>query len=64
MLAALVLALLSVAFAEWLLRPLVLLFTPLLDLSWLGWAALLLLLWLLAGGAPQGRDPGGPSGGG
>ncbi|MEB3183441.1 MAG: hypothetical protein VKN15_03515 [Cyanobacteriota bacterium] len=53
MLALLVVALISVALTQWLLQPLVLLLTPLLDLSWLGWAALAVLLWLLAGAAPD-----------
>jgi hypothetical protein len=42
----------TLALSHWLLGPLVLLFTPLLQLSWLGWAALALGLWLLAGGSP------------
>lgn len=60
MLASVLLVLLCVALTQWLLRPLVLLLTPVLDLSWLGWAALLLLLWLLAGASPLRRDPPGP----
>lgn len=63
MLAVLLLTLLTVALTQWLLRPLVVLLTPVLDLSWLGWAALVLLLWLLAGGLPERREPGGPAGG-
>lgn len=58
MLASLLLVLLSVVFCQWLLRPLVLLLTALLDLSWLGWAALLLVLWLFAGGSTIPRDAG------
>ena len=67
MLALLVVALISVALTQWLLQPLVLLLTPLLDLSWLGWAALAVLLWLLAGAAPPDPAAGSPldrSGGG
>jgi hypothetical protein len=52
MLAALLLVMVTLALSHWLLGPLVLLFTPLLQLSWLGWAALALGLWLLAGGSP------------
>jgi hypothetical protein len=59
MLALLLMALVTVGLAELLARPLVLLLTPVLDLSWLGWALLLLLLWLFAGGRPPGRDAGG-----
>lgn len=58
MLAASLLVLLSVALTQWLLRPLVLLLTPLLDLSWLGWAALLLLLWIFAAPTLQRGDSG------
>jgi hypothetical protein len=64
MLALLLMALLTVGLAELLARPLVLLLTPVLDLSWLGWALLLLVLWLFAGGRPPGSDAGGSAGGG
>jgi len=59
-LAAVLLVMVAVALGQWLLRPLVLLLTPLLDLSWLAWAALALLLWLFAGmpaGAGGEQDP-------
>jgi len=61
MLALLVVALISVALTQWLLQPLLLLLTPLLDLSWLGWAALAALLWLLSG-TPNGPASGPASG--
>ena len=50
MLAALLLVLLTVALSHWLVEPLVLLATPLLTLSWFGWALLAGGLWLFAGG--------------
>jgi hypothetical protein len=62
MLAALLLVLMTVALSHWLLRPLVLLLTPVLNLSWLGWAALALALWLLAGGPPTSDDRHRPGG--
>ncbi len=34
---------------QWLIEPFAQLFTPLLSLSWLGWVALGLGLWLFAG---------------
>jgi hypothetical protein len=52
----------TVALSHWLLRPLVLLLTPVLNLSWLGWAALALALWLLAGGPPTSDDRHRPGG--
>jgi len=61
MLAALLLVLVTLGLGQWVLRPLVLLLTPVLTLSWLGWGLLLLFLWLLAGRSPQDTDPGGPS---
>jgi hypothetical protein len=64
MLALLLMALVTVGLAELLARPLVLLLTPVLDLSWLGWVLLLLVLWLFAGGRPPGSDAGGSTGGG
>ncbi len=63
MLAALLLVLVSLALSHWLLQPLAALLTPVLDLSWLGWAALALLLWLLAGASPRPDDRQGPDGG-
>ncbi|MFM7268156.1 MAG: hypothetical protein ACKOZT_06160 [Cyanobium sp.] len=39
----------ALALSHWLVRPLVLVLTPVLDLSWLAWAALALLLWVFAG---------------
>lgn len=62
MLAAVLLVLVSLALSHWLLQPLVALLTPVLDLSWLGWAALALLLWLLAGATPAPDDRQGPGG--
>jgi hypothetical protein len=50
MLAAVLLVLLTLALSHWLLEPLMALATPLLNLSWLGWALLAVLLWLFAGG--------------
>ncbi|MFM7266383.1 MAG: hypothetical protein ACKOZW_12500 [Cyanobium sp.] len=35
---------------HWLLDPFVAVVTPLLSLSWLGWALLAVMLWLFAGG--------------
>jgi hypothetical protein len=61
MLAALLLVLVTLGLAQGLLRPLVLLLTPVLSLSWLGWVLLILFLWLLAGRSAQDTDPGGPS---
>jgi hypothetical protein len=61
MLAALLLVLVTLGLAQGLLRPLVLLLTPVLSLSWLGWGLLILFLWLLAGRSLQDTDPGGPS---
>ena len=61
MLAALLVVLVTLGLAQWLLRPLVLLLTPVLSLSWLGWGFLILFLWLLAGRSLQDTDPGGPS---
>jgi hypothetical protein len=61
MLAALLLVLVTLGLAQGLLRPLVLLLTPVLSLSWLGWGLLILFLWLLAGRSAQDTDPGGPS---
>jgi hypothetical protein len=61
MLAALLLVLVTLGLAQGLLRPLVLLITPVLSLSWLGWGLLILFLWLLAGRSAQDTDPGGPS---
>jgi hypothetical protein len=50
MLAAVLLVLLTLALSHWLLEPFMALATPLLNLSWLGWALLAVLLWLFAGG--------------
>jgi hypothetical protein len=50
MLAAVLLVLLTAAVSHWLVEPLVVLVTPLLTLSWLGWALLAGALWLFAGG--------------
>ena len=61
MLAVLLLVLVTLGLAQGLLRPLVLLLTPVLSLSWLGWGLLILFLWLLAGRSAQDTDPGGPS---
>jgi hypothetical protein len=61
MLAALLVVLVTLGLAQGLLRPLVLLLTPVLSLSWLGWGLLFLFLWLLAGRSAQDTDPGGPS---
>ncbi len=60
MVPALLLVVVSVALMHWLLGPLVLLLTPLLNLSWLGWGALLILLWLVAGRSSPHDDPRGP----
>jgi hypothetical protein len=61
MLAALLLVLVTLGLAQGLLRPLVLLITPVLSLSWLGWGLMILFLWLLAGRSAQDTHPGGPS---
>jgi hypothetical protein len=50
MLAAVLLVLLTLSLSHWLVEPFVALATPLLNLSWLGWALLAVLLWLFAGG--------------
>ena len=69
MLMLLLLVLLTVALSHVLVEPLAVVLRSLLDLSWLGWALLLLLAWLLAGGiteaAPTRRenaDPGADQG--
>lgn len=49
MLAMVLLVMVALALSHWLVRPLVLVLTPVLDLSWLAWAALALLLWVFAG---------------
>lgn len=58
MLAMALLVLACVALSIGGLRPLVLLLTPLFDLSWLPWLGLILLLWLIADdpAPPAGRD--------
>lgn len=60
----LVAVLLTVALSHALVEPLAVVLRPLLDFSWLGWALLLLLAWLLAGGvteaAPTRRQSGDP----
>jgi hypothetical protein len=65
----LVVVLLTVALSHALVEPLAVVLRPLLDLSWLGWALLLLLAWLLAGGIteaaptrPENADPGADQG--
>lgn len=35
--------------SHWLLQPFAIVVTPLLNLSWLGWALLAVVLWLFAG---------------
>lgn len=63
MLSLLVIVLTTLALSHWLLEPLIRVLTPLFTLAWLGWAGLLLLLWLLAGSSVQGEaDPGGEKG--
>lgn len=47
--ALILLVLLTLALSHWLLEPLVLGLTPILDLSWIGWGLLLAGLWLFAG---------------
>jgi hypothetical protein len=54
MAAVVLLALITLALSHWLVEPLLGLGTPLLDLSWIGWAVLVTLLWLFAGGSPIG----------
>jgi len=54
MVALLTLVAVILGFSHWLVEPLIRLLTPLLTLGWLGWAALLLLAWLLAGSSGQG----------
>jgi hypothetical protein len=49
MLSVILLALLTLALSHWLFEPLLTLLTPLLDLAWLGWAGLALVLWAFAG---------------
>lgn len=49
MLATVLMVLLGLTLSHWLLEPFVQLATPLLELSWFGWALLLGLLWLFAG---------------
>ncbi|MEB3166434.1 MAG: hypothetical protein VKO65_07145 [Cyanobacteriota bacterium] len=49
MLSVILLALLTLALSHWLFEPLLVLLKPLLDLAWLGWALLALLLWAFAG---------------
>jgi len=49
MLAMVLLVMVALTLSHWLVRPLVLVLTPVLDLSWLAWAALALLLWVFAG---------------
>lgn len=50
----LILVVLSVlALHHWLLDPFVAVVTPLLSLSWLGWALLAVVVWLFAGATPR-----------
>jgi hypothetical protein len=55
MLISLGLVMVALALSQWLVRPLVLVLTPVLDLSWFAWAALALLLWVFAG-VPRGPE--------
>jgi len=52
--AAALLVLITLALSHWLLEPLLGLATPLLNLSWIGWAGVAAVLWLFAGGARPG----------
>jgi hypothetical protein len=49
MLAAVLLVLFTLTLSHWVVEPFVVLATPLLNLSWLGWGMLFALLWLFAG---------------
>lgn len=49
------LILLVLSLGNWLFTPLLRALTPLLSLTWLGWLALALALWLLAGS--RGEEP-------
>jgi hypothetical protein len=49
MLTLILLLIASLSLHHWLIEPLAQLLTPLLTLSWLGWAALAVGLWLFAG---------------
>lgn len=52
---ALVVAL-TLALSRWLVEPVVTLTTPLLNLSWIGWALVAVLVWFFAGGSGPGSD--------
>jgi hypothetical protein len=47
--------LMILSLSHWGVEPLLVLLTPVLNLSWLGWAGLAILLWLFAG-SPQDSD--------
>lgn len=47
--------LMILSLSHWGVEPLLALLTPVLNLSWLGWAGLAILLWLFAG-SPQDSD--------
>jgi hypothetical protein len=47
--------LLTLVLSHWLLEPIVVLATPMFQLSWIGWALLIAALWCFAG--ERGHDP-------
>lgn len=51
--------LLVLSLAHWLFIPVLQILTPVLSLAWLGWGALVLVLWLFAGpdGPPSNPQP-------
>lgn len=57
MLPVTLLVLLTLVVSHWLLEPLVPAATSVLDLSWIGWGLLIVLIWCFAGG--RGNGPSG-----